>query len=359
MRFRTRAFLLCFVPFSLLLTGSFWAIQNVVQSSVRNNLRESLRENHLSIARLRSRTDLRNSRFLRVAGENASLKAGLQLLLSNPADSSAGSDALRTVEDQLGELCGRMGFDFLLVSDPRGKPLAAVIRSGDRVSALDATPLRAPERGLLMLAGKIYQIASVPVDQGEENLGSLSVGEIFDFSGFSAPAVLIHNGAAIRSSIPGISLSEAGRAFAACSRVAECDVRLGGAMYFSLPLQNISFGDGYVSAQPPKYGFGDRASSRGTQRGVPHCFDSGAPGCAGLQPGFFTIDRETDIGNDPASADERRNGAAAGVSRQCVPNPGNSGADIELQPCRGGHPGWAAELGEGLYGLYWSACQCA
>jgi HD-GYP domain-containing protein (c-di-GMP phosphodiesterase class II) len=246
MRFRTRAFLLCFVPFSLLLTGSFWAIQNVVQSSVRNNLRESLRENHSSIARLRSRTDLQNSRFLRVAGENASLKAGLQLLLLNASDGSAGIDALRTVEDQLRELCEQMGFDFLLVSSPGGKPLAAVIRSGDRVSALDATPLRAPQRGLLMLAGKIYQIASVPVDQAEENLGSLSVGEGFDFSGFSAPAVLIHNGVAIRSSLPGISLSEAGRAFAGCSGVAECDVRLGGATYFSLPLQNISFGDGYV-----------------------------------------------------------------------------------------------------------------
>src|ERR1700691_4085071 len=113
MRFRTRAFLLCFVPFALLLTGSFWAIQRQVKSTVRNGLRTSLRENHESVERLRARSDLQNSRFLKVAGENASLKAGLQLLVSYPDN----ADARQTVEDQLRELCQQMGFDFLMVSD--------------------------------------------------------------------------------------------------------------------------------------------------------------------------------------------------------------------------------------------------
>ena len=61
MRFRTRAFLLCFVPFAFLLTGSFWAIQKLVKSTVREGLRTSLRENHVSIARLRGRSDLQNN----------------------------------------------------------------------------------------------------------------------------------------------------------------------------------------------------------------------------------------------------------------------------------------------------------
>ncbi|MDQ1471131.1 MAG: hypothetical protein QOJ99_2611, partial [Bryobacterales bacterium] len=73
MRFVTRAFLLTFLPFAVLLTGSFWAIQKLVQSTVRDGLRSSLRENHLSVTRLRSRSDLQNSRFLKVVGENASL----------------------------------------------------------------------------------------------------------------------------------------------------------------------------------------------------------------------------------------------------------------------------------------------
>src|SRR5580693_959505 len=129
MRFRTRAFLLCFVPFALLLAGSFWAIQKQVKSTVREGLRKSLVDNQLAVARLRARSDLQNSRFLKVVGENASLKAGLQLLSTYPADTAA----TRTVEDQLQELCQRMGFDFLMVSDSGGAPLAGVLRENSQL----------------------------------------------------------------------------------------------------------------------------------------------------------------------------------------------------------------------------------
>src|ERR1700761_3533619 len=100
MRFRTRAFLICFVPFAILLTASFWMIQRFVQSTVRDDVRASLRENQLAISSIHAKANLQNSRFLRIAGENAALKAGEQLLLSE-GDSKA---AQRTVEDQLREL---------------------------------------------------------------------------------------------------------------------------------------------------------------------------------------------------------------------------------------------------------------
>jgi HD-GYP domain-containing protein (c-di-GMP phosphodiesterase class II) len=207
-----------------------------------------LRENQVSIARLRSRSDLENSRFLRVAGENASLKAGMQLLLSDPSDTSA----RETVEDQLGELCERMGFDFLMVSDGAGAPLAAVLR-GSAPGLKGASPLapltedlpHAPDHGLLTIHNKLYQIATVSMDQGDENIGALSVGEIFDFTQFNTPAVLLHNGAVIQSSIPGVSLSEATAGIRPCRGKDECDLRLGGADYLSLPLQNVSFGNGF------------------------------------------------------------------------------------------------------------------
>jgi HD-GYP domain-containing protein (c-di-GMP phosphodiesterase class II) len=242
MRYRTRAFLLCFVPFALLLTGSFWAIQKLVQSTVRDGLRSSLRANHQSIARLRSRSDLQNSRFLKVVGENASLKAGLQLLRSQPFS----AEARQTVEDQLRELCEQMGFDLLQVSDSGGIPLAAVLRSQGQVAPFNGGPAHSAPRGLLMLGDQVYQIASVPIDQAEENIGALSVGERFDFSEFSTPAVLLRDGKVLKSSLPGISAPEAETALRGCQGDAECDVRLAGAVYVSLPLQSISFGDGYV-----------------------------------------------------------------------------------------------------------------
>jgi len=248
MRFRTRAFLLCFVPFALLLTGSFWAIQKLVKSTVREGLRTSLRENHLSIARVRARSDLQNSRFLRVVGENAALKAGLQLLMSYPANASfPGNAARQTVEDQLQDLCEQMGFDFLMVSDSRGTPLAGVIRADTGLTPLK-TPLTPPARqGLTMQRDKVYQIASVPIDQGEENIGELSVGERFDFSGFNIPAMLIRDGRVIESNTPGIARPEVEAALKGCREKAECDVRLGGVDYISLAVERPGkTGDGYL-----------------------------------------------------------------------------------------------------------------
>jgi len=241
MRFRTRAFLLCFAPFALLLTGSFWTIQKLVQSTVRDGLRTSLRENHLSIARLHSRSDLQNSRFLKVVGENASLKAGLQLLASYPADAAA----RQTVEDQLQELCAQMGFDVLMISNTAGTPLAGVIRSGGHLVPL-AGLAHIPHRGLMTESDKVYQMASIPIDQGEENLGELSVGERFDFSEFNTPAVLIRNGRVLQSSLADMALPEVQSALSGCLGPGECDIRISGNNYISLPLQSISLGDGYL-----------------------------------------------------------------------------------------------------------------
>jgi len=247
-RFQTRAFLVCFVPFVLLLTAGFWMIQRLVQSTVRDGVRTSFRENQLAIARLHSKSDLQNSRFLKVVGENAALKDGMQLLVAE----SRSDAARRTVEDQLRELGEHMGFDFMLVSAPDGTPLAGVVRkSQDGAAAtgelvpVGTTTLQPRATGLLLIAGRTLQVASVPIDQGDESIGTLSVGAFFDFSEFSTPAVLIHNGVVINSNIPAIPLGEIDAALHNCAPQSECNLQLRGANWISLPMQSDSFGPGY------------------------------------------------------------------------------------------------------------------
>src|ERR1700749_1695312 len=99
-------------------------IQRFVQSTVRDGLHTSLRESQVAIAAIHAKGDLRNSRFLRVAGENSALKAGIELLITYPDNAAP----RRTVEDQLREMGEHMGFDFMLVSAPNGTPLAGVAR---------------------------------------------------------------------------------------------------------------------------------------------------------------------------------------------------------------------------------------
>jgi putative nucleotidyltransferase with HDIG domain len=247
MGLRTRVFILCFTPFALLLAGSFWMIQGFVLSAVRDNLRTSLRAHQQEIARIEAKNDLENNRFLRVAGENSSLKAGMELLQSN-----SGSDSARnTVEDQLRELGEHMGFDFLLVSGPDGKPIGGVARHAGVASAgkeelvpMNPAAVGGARNGLLTVGGRTFQVASVPIDQDQENLGSLSVGARFDISQFTTPTILFHNGEVIESNIRGISLVEQSKAIAGCKGESECQVRLAGANWLLLPMQ--SFGGGYV-----------------------------------------------------------------------------------------------------------------
>src|SRR5690348_9538817 len=142
MRFATRAFLWSFVPFALLLAGSFWVIQQRVQATVRSGLRSSLREAHLSISRLRAQSELQNSRFLGIVAENPSLKAGLQLLLAEPRSGAA----RLTVEDQLREIAATLRFDFLLISNSDGLPLAGVVRIDDQLVAMDIGRMKPPQQ---------------------------------------------------------------------------------------------------------------------------------------------------------------------------------------------------------------------
>jgi HD-GYP domain-containing protein (c-di-GMP phosphodiesterase class II) len=246
LRFGTRAFLICFLPFALLLSGGFWMIQRFVQMTVRDGVRTSLKQNQRTIAEISARSELQDSRFLKVAGENPALKDGLQLLVSN----SGSDNARRTVEDQLRELGQRMGFDFLLESGPNGAPLAAVVRKTEigKTSELVPVPvaeLQAGARGFVSIDGRVLQVASVPIDQNEENIGSLSVGAYFDLSQFPTPAVLSYNGHAISSNIAGQTPDELNTAISACAPGAECNLRLNGANWISLPVQNGLAGGGF------------------------------------------------------------------------------------------------------------------
>jgi putative nucleotidyltransferase with HDIG domain len=237
---RTRAFLLCFLPFAILMTTSFWMIQRFVQATVREGLHTSLRESQVAIANIHAKGDLRNSRFLRIAGENTALKAGVELLRQNPKS----SDARSTVEDQLRELGEHMGFDFMLVSAPGGNPLAGAARQGSQLVPLNLSNLDGNRSGFLLLDGRTFQVASVPVDVNNENIGSLTVGEFFDFSDLSTQVVLVRNGRVIESNIPNVSSHDIEKALAPCRPQAECDLRLNGTNWISLPME--SYGSGYA-----------------------------------------------------------------------------------------------------------------
>jgi HD-GYP domain-containing protein (c-di-GMP phosphodiesterase class II) len=241
MRFATRTFLWFFIPVALLLTGSFGALQRVVVSSVRQGLGSSLRENQVSIARMASKHQDRNARILRVVGESAALKAGLQLVRAEPLN----PEARLTVEDQLRDICGTLGCDFMLMSSPGGAPFAGVIRADEWVKVMDVSTVRPPRRGFFWVAENTYHVTSVPIDQGDENIGILYIGERFDASDFSTPIVLAHNSEIVTSGLPGIAREEIAAAIRKCGIRRECATSLKHETYLAIKMDESYVGDGY------------------------------------------------------------------------------------------------------------------
>jgi HD-GYP domain-containing protein (c-di-GMP phosphodiesterase class II) len=242
---RTRAFLLCFVPFAVLLLSSFWMVRHLVDSAVRNGLRAALHERQVALATVHAEGALHNSRFLRVAGENTALKAGMVLLRAYPDN----DNARRTVEDQLLELGERMGFDLMVVSGPDGIPMVGVLRQSQspadrgRLVPLPQAKLEAKHAGMQLLDGRLLEVASIGVDQGEEHIGSLALGEFVNLSSLTTPVVLVHNRQVVLSNISNVLVSGMKTALAACA-APECDLRVAGHDWISLPME--SYGDGYT-----------------------------------------------------------------------------------------------------------------
>ena len=245
MRLSTRAFLWSFIPFSLLLAASFWVVQNLAVSAIREGLRRSVRQTQSSISTMRAKTALRNQRAIRVVAENPALKAGIQNLIANPSD----PEARATLEDQLAEISSETGFDLLAVSDPDSQPLAGILKANGQVAPLPFESISKDERpsrtGYFSWQGKTYQVASEPVNQNTENLATLSVGEAVDLSELPISAFLLHGGRIVQSNLAGVSAAAIEFALQKCGPSAECELRLNGENYWSVPMEDGEGAAGY------------------------------------------------------------------------------------------------------------------
>src|ERR1051326_3428050 len=155
MRFATRAFVFCVVPFALVLAISFLMLQSIVQLSARDQLRVCVRDKQLSVATRQVNSELRFERLHRFAGESGALKGGLQQLASHPGN----MQARRTVQDQLEELSDQTGFKLLVAADPKSLPVAWIVCDTDRIEMSDTAPPVA--QGLAQFRGNLYRFASI------------------------------------------------------------------------------------------------------------------------------------------------------------------------------------------------------
>jgi putative nucleotidyltransferase with HDIG domain len=245
MRLATRTFLWSFVPITLLLIAGFWTVRLAAVSTIRAGLRAAARESQVALAQVEARSEGRNRTMLRAIADNPALKAGLDLLGS---EKDAPAEARNTVADQLSEICQTLHFDFMMFSNDRGEPLAAVTRQAAGFAPLKLAGIAPADTGIISAGGGLYEVASVPMFEGVAQAGTLSMGSQFDISRFGVPAVLLHNGQVAASQLPGLPQSLIEAALRPCAPDAECEVRIRNQVYLSLPIApgSLRLGDGYA-----------------------------------------------------------------------------------------------------------------
>jgi len=122
-----------------------------------------------------------------------------------------------------------------------------VLPESGQPQALDLATVQSAGQGYFTFSNRTYRVASVPIDEGNENLGNLSMGEAFDLSGIPVSAVLMHNGKILASNLPGIRTEEIESSLQNCAAGTECDnIRLQGDTYVSLPMESGAVGNEYV-----------------------------------------------------------------------------------------------------------------
>src|ERR1700730_14212404 len=232
MRLATRTFWWSFVPVVLLLIIGFWATRITVTKATRQALRSAARNNQLAVTQERAKMEARMARILRGVGVDPILETSVERLLER-GDPVA---ARRTIEEQLTQTSTSLGFDVLTVFDTDGIPRAGVMRLDGRVIPLDPGSLNLTRAGLFTAQGQVYEVSSVSINRGSEVLGSLAVGERFDLKGFAIPLVITWNGGVVQSYAKGTDAREIETALAVCAPEKECEVRLRGESYLSVPL---------------------------------------------------------------------------------------------------------------------------
>ncbi len=86
------------------------------------------------------------------------------------------------------------------------------------------------------MQGQVYEVSSVSISRGKEVRGSLAVGDRLDLGAFPIPLVLLWNSGIVQSYAKGPHPTEIETALAVCAPEKECEVRLQGQTYLSVPL---------------------------------------------------------------------------------------------------------------------------
>ena len=244
----TRAFLFSFLPVCVVLAGSFLALNTLVQQHVKAGLRDSLQKSQELLDRANADYARRIGQFASVVAESPGLKAAIGLTREARTPATA-AQVRRTIEAQLREMHGLVGYDLLAVTDWKGGTLAAV-EFGPWPGGSRTEVAEVPADTSVMRSGDaLYELTSTPIVIDGAEIGELKLGAKFDLSRYhlGGETALLEDGRVITASLPSSTWASLERDLAsACPDPrSECEIRRRGETFLVLPVKEASLGSGF------------------------------------------------------------------------------------------------------------------
>jgi putative nucleotidyltransferase with HDIG domain len=239
----TRGFLCSFLALSAALAAGYLMVSEAIRLHVRETLKQSLYEQQEALDRQAAASNRDLMRTVGALAETSGLKAAISLSreIGNGSARASAEDrieARNTVQAQLQEMAKLTGLGFLAVLEPDGALVAA---TGKATADLGRC-------SLCSVDGRLYETLAVPVNQGDENLGSLILGRRFSLPRDNAGgrSALLHDGAVADTTLP------AAGNLASCSGPSACVVEIANEHWLALPVRKFAASDGYAlfSLQP-------------------------------------------------------------------------------------------------------------
>ena len=180
-RLVTRALVTSFLTVAVVLIAVF----AVLSLRVRDEVRQSVAANLASAQQVFTRVEARRQQDVRAAVESPTLKAALDIWLTEraTANEATGRQLLATLQREADKIADRFSADVLAVSDADGR---VVVSSGRRAAAwvrgqLVGSPAAAAIADrTTTVANVTYHVISVPLQLGEAAIGSLELGTALD-----------------------------------------------------------------------------------------------------------------------------------------------------------------------------------
>jgi signal transduction histidine kinase len=245
----TRTFLISFAPLCLVMIFIFVGLNAVLREKTRQEIKHHVHTSEVLLERANEDYAQRTVQVASLLTENAGLKASIGLLRETTEEGGRRNQVRQTIEEQLKDLHGVVGYDLVAIFDSEDRAVAALELRGGMLEHSDSLPHIPTDPSLLNVGGVLFELETAPINLDGAPIGRLAIGKKFDLSLLDAigDIALIHRGSLLRSTLPRqLNRQIQDQLSKKCLANSDgCELELSGEAYLVLPLQRATLGSEY------------------------------------------------------------------------------------------------------------------